>query len=102
MAVKTGVPVVPITLVGTGRLMPNGQVSSSERCFLVIHVYEVHAVQSFHGVGFQPINIQEGKLYAGSGVRIIVHPRITGGDAGKMCDEVRKVIASRLPPGEVA
>lgn len=27
MAVKTGKPVVPITLIGTGKLMPNGQES---------------------------------------------------------------------------
>lgn len=43
VAVKTGKPVVPITIIGTGKLMPNGQ---------------------------------ESRLYGGSGVKIIVHPRI--------------------------
>ena len=43
VAVKAKVPVVPITLIGTGALMPNGQ---------------------------------EGKLYAGEGVRIVVHPPV--------------------------
>lgn len=44
VAVKAGVPVVPITLIGTGALMPNGQ---------------------------------EGKLYSGEGVRIIVHKPVS-------------------------
>ena len=43
VAVKAGVPIVPITLIGTGKLMPNGQ---------------------------------EGKLYSGDSVRIIVHPQV--------------------------
>ena len=43
VAAKAGVPVVPITLIGTGALMPNGQ---------------------------------EGRLYPGDGVRIIVHPKV--------------------------
>ncbi len=69
VAAKTGVPVVPITLVGTGRLMPNGQ---------------------------------ESRLYSGGGVKIIVHPMVRGKNADKMSEEVRKAIASRIPPSLVA
>mmetsp|Transcript_14175 Transcript_14175/g.42773 ORF Transcript_14175/g.42773 Transcript_14175/m.42773 type:complete len:341 (-) Transcript_14175:1423-2445(-) len=69
VAVKAGVPVVPITLIGTGALMPNGQ---------------------------------EGKLYSGEGVRIIVHKPITGTNADSMMKEARQAIASPLPPALVA
>ena len=70
MAQKANVPVIPITLIGTGRLMPNGK---------------------------------EGRLFWGSGVKIVVHPRIEPGTkADKSTDEARKMIASRLSPELVA
>ena len=70
IAHKANVPVIPITLIGTGRLMPNGQ---------------------------------EGRLYWGSGVKIVVHPRIEPGTpADRLTDQARKTIASRIPPELVA
>lgn len=70
MAQKANVPVIPITLIGTGRLMPNGK---------------------------------EGNLYWGSGVKIVVHPRIEPGTkADVSTDQARKAIASRIPPELVA
>ena len=63
-------PVVPITLIGTGRLMPNGK---------------------------------EGRLYWGSGVKIIVHPPVDPTmKADQLTDQVRKTIAGPLPPELVA
>lgn len=70
VAQKANVAVIPITLIGTGRLMPNGE---------------------------------EGHLYWGSGVKIVVHPRIEPGTkADKSMDEARSAIASRIAPELVA
>ena len=70
VAQKAKVPVVPITLIGTGRLMPNGQ---------------------------------EGRLFWGTGVRIIVHPPLPPETpADVLMDSTRKAIASELPPELVA
>lgn len=70
VAQKANVPVIPITLIGTGRLMPNGE---------------------------------EGHLFWGSGVKIIVHPRIEPGTkADQSTDQARMAIASRIPPELVA
>ena len=70
VAQKAKVPVVPITLIGTGRLMPNGQ---------------------------------EGRLFWGSGVRIVVHPPLPANTpADVLMDQTRKAIASKLPPELVA
>ncbi len=70
VAQKAKVPVVPITLIGTGRLMPNGQ---------------------------------EGRLFWGSGVRIVVHPPLPPGTpADELVDQTRRAIASQLPPELVA
>ena len=70
IAQKAKVPVIPITLIGTGRLMPNGK---------------------------------EGRLYWGSGVKIVVHPRIEAGTpADQQIEQARKAIASRIPPELVA
>ncbi len=61
---------MPITLIGTGRLMPNGQ---------------------------------EGRLFWGSGVRIVVHPRLPPDTpADVLMEKTRKAIASELPPELVA
>ena len=63
-------PVVPITLIGTGRLMPNGQ---------------------------------EGRLFWGSSVRIVVHPPLPPDTpADTLMEKTRKAIASQLPPELVA
>ena len=70
VAQKAKVPVVPITLIGTGRLMPNGQ---------------------------------EGRLFWGSGVRIVVHrPLPPDTPADVLMEKTRKAIASELPPELVA
>ena len=70
VAQKANVPVIPITLIGTGALMPNGK---------------------------------EGNLYWGSGVKIVVHPRLEPGTpADQLTERARTAIASRIPPELVA
>eukprot|EP00898_Chlorokybus_atmophyticus_P002088 jgi/Chlat1/2880/Chrsp195S08771 len=68
VAKKAKVPIVPVTLIGTGRLMKNGKES----------------------------------LLRPGRVTIVVHPPIKGDNADELCKKAREVIASRLPPSEVA
>ncbi|GFR45352.1 hypothetical protein Agub_g6721 [Astrephomene gubernaculifera] len=75
VAVKAGVDVVPVTLIGTGALMPSGKES-----------------QLRYGPGAR-------------GVRIVVHPPLPtttpgGGsrDADELCEAARAAVASALPP----
>eukprot|EP00793_Prasinoderma_coloniale_P004742 PRCOL_00000503-RA len=68
LAAKAKVPIVPITLVGTGDLMPNGNA---------------------------------GQLRSGN-IRIVVHPQLTGKDAGELSDKARAAIGGPLGPDGVA
>lgn len=62
IATKAKMPIVPITLVGTGKLMPSGK---------------------------------EGSLRSG-GVKIIVHPPITGTDPNQLMADSREIIYNTL------
>lgn len=66
MAAKEGVPVVPITLIGTGNLIPR----------------------------FMPKSL-ESMLRSGT-IKMVVHPPIHSTNATELCEQSRKVIAETL------
>lgn len=72
IAAKAGVPVVPIALLGTGTLMPNGKENLLYPSSLLSKVF-----------GFNT-------------VRVVVHPQISGSDADALCSQAREAIANTL------
>ena len=82
VAAKEKVPVVPITLDGTGRLMRNGAFC---RC-----LHGALLTRACH-------TGKEGLLFPGK-VIITVHPPIAPGDADAMCAEAQAVVESALEP----
>ncbi|KAL4853990.1 1-acyl-sn-glycerol-3-phosphate acyltransferase [Chlorella vulgaris] len=86
VAAKAKVPVVPITLIGTGDLMPNAQeyllfpgtVKVGILCLLGFHHLLIHVLQ------------------------IVIHPAVSAKDADSMSAEAFAAIASSLPPELVA
>ena len=84
VAAKENVPVIPITLDGTGRLMRNG----------------ARRLLSRRLVPSPPLALpcagQEHSLFPGK-VVITVHPPIQPGDADKMCVAAQLAVQSALP-----
>lgn len=78
IAAKAGVPVVPITLLGTGTLMPNGQEGT---------LFGRDALDEAFGVG---------------SVRVVVHPPIVSKDADELCNKSREIIAKTLKENGLA
>ena len=79
VAVKAGRPVVPVTLINSGTLMPNGLEST---------LSSTSSLRELPARGAS----QGGR----KAVRIVVHPAITSTDADKLCEDSRAVIAEEL------
>lgn len=72
IAAKAGVPVVPVALLGTGTLMPNGK---------EFIIYDKEALVKAFGVDY---------------VRVVVHPPIVSSDPEELCAKSRDAIARTL------
>ncbi|CAI5949509.1 unnamed protein product [Closterium sp. NIES-64] len=100
IAAKAGVPVVPITLIGTGALMPSGLESTLAATSTLPPLPPLAALPApadSSTSSTASLATKSGSLGTKGGVvRVVVHPPITGTDADKLCEQSRAVIASTL------
>ncbi|CAI5537518.1 unnamed protein product [Closterium sp. Naga37s-1] len=100
IAAKAGVPVVPITLIGTGALMPSGLESTLAATSTLPPLPPLAALPAPADSSSSSTASLATKYGSpgtkGGVVRVVVHPPITGKDADKLCEQSRAVIASTL------
>ncbi|CAI7923957.1 unnamed protein product [Closterium sp. NIES-53] len=100
IAAKAGVPVVPITLIGTGALMPSGLESTLAATSTLPPLPPLAALPApadSSTSSTASLATKSGSPGTKGGVvRVVVHPPITGTDADKLCEQSRAVIASTL------
>ncbi|GJP53347.1 hypothetical protein CLOM_g12506 [Closterium sp. NIES-68] len=99
IAAKAGVPVVPITLIGTGALMPSGLESTLAATSTLPPLPPLAALPAPADSSSSPTSLATKSASPGTKggvVRVVVHPPIVGSDADKLCEQARGVIASTL------